>query len=81
MADEQQPKPLLWPLLFLGAFAAGAMLWCVWMLAIVHKTQRIHPDEFYAPTEKSGAAVVTNGTGTNSPGSGAPANSVPAGTR
>jgi hypothetical protein len=76
MADEQERKPLFWPLLFLGAFAAGALLWCVWMLAIVHKTQRIHPDEFYAPMEKSGVAVVTNG-----PKPGPPSNSVPVGTR
>ena len=49
-------------MLFLGAFASGAILWCLWMVVIVQKTRQIHPAELYPPAVQSSPAASSNGS-------------------
>jgi hypothetical protein len=60
MPDEQERKPRFWPMLFLGAFASGAILWCLWMVVIVQKTRQIHPTDLYPPASQSSPSLPSN---------------------
>ena len=37
--NPPQRPPLFWPMMFIGAFAFGALLWVIWMAHIVVKTR------------------------------------------
>ena len=47
-------------MLFLGAFASGAILWGLWMVVIVQKTERMRPDTMTYPTSSNSQPKVTN---------------------
>jgi hypothetical protein len=36
-------------MLFMGAFALGALLWCLWMWHIVQKTRETRDSGFFVP--------------------------------
>jgi hypothetical protein len=52
-------KAWFWPALFFGAFAAGALLWGIWMYKIVQRTRRQQENGFFAP-QGSPALPATN---------------------
>jgi hypothetical protein len=48
--DEfEKRKPRFWPMLFMGAFALGAVLWGLWMWHIVQKTRESRDNGFFVP--------------------------------
>lgn len=60
--NPPQRPPRFWPMMFIGAFAFGALLWVAWMAHIVVKTRadrdRMSRDPMYntenpAPTNSS----------------------------
>jgi hypothetical protein len=56
--EEQKRKPLFWPMLFMGAFLAGGILWCAWMWHIVQKTRESRDNSFFVPM--AGETVPSN---------------------
>jgi hypothetical protein len=47
--DVPKRKPLFWPMLFMGAFVLGGLLWCLWMWHIVQKTRETRDSGFFVP--------------------------------
>jgi sulfatase modifying factor 1 len=60
MNAERQNKRYLWPAIFLGAFFAGAVLWCVWMYKVVERTRRQQREGFFVPQPNGPASNPTN---------------------
>ncbi|MDB6112500.1 MAG: hypothetical protein JWR69_4250 [Pedosphaera sp.] len=56
MSAERQNKRYFWPSLFIGAFFAGAVLWCVWMYKVVERTRKQQQEGFFVPQPEPGAA-------------------------
>ena len=69
MIDQPKRKPVLWPMIFLGAFGLGALLWVSWMVWILHDRQKIKRAEYYplvvAPAAGSSNATANSNSGTN----------------
>ena len=49
MDEEQKCARRFWPMMFIGAFALGAVLWAVWMINIVRKTRENRENTFFVP--------------------------------
>lgn len=51
MDETQKRKPFLWPALFIGAFALGALLWGLWMIKVIQQTRerRDETHGFFVP--------------------------------
>jgi hypothetical protein len=60
MDIEQQGRRYFWPVLFISAFALGALLWALWMYQVVAKTRRQQQNGFFVPRDKSPSGAVTN---------------------
>jgi len=65
MANGQQRRPVI-PVIFIGAFATGALLWVLWMVVIVNKQRQIKPAEYYPQAvPAAGAASASNTPGSH----------------
>ena len=54
-------------MLFMGAFALGALLWCLWMWHIVLKTRETRDSGFFVPMAgQTPPSAATNSAVTNS---------------
>jgi hypothetical protein len=73
--EPQKRKPLFWPVLFMGAFAVGGILWCVWMWHIVQKTRESRDNGFFVPMSGETAPASSNPAAMPSNAPAAPANS------
>jgi len=47
--DQQNSKPKFWPILFLAAFAVGAVLWALWMSRVIRQTRENRDIGFFVP--------------------------------
>jgi formylglycine-generating enzyme required for sulfatase activity len=57
MNDAPKRKPIFWPLVFIGAFALGGILWGVWMLKFVRATRENRDDSFVVPLNTNPAPI------------------------
>ena len=57
-----QHKPYFWPVIFLSAFVAAAVLWVVWMYVLVQKTRHQQQNGFFVP--QSGPSAGTSSPAT-----------------
>ena len=46
MTEAPKPRPVFWPMLFIGAFALGAILWGIWMVRLVRQTRETRDNSF-----------------------------------
>jgi hypothetical protein len=68
--EVQKRKPLFWPMLFMGAFVLGGILWCLAMWHFANKIREERTDGFFVPMADQTAPATSS---SNAPA--APANS------
>lgn len=49
MDEVRKNKPRFWPMLFMGAFVLGGLLWCGAMWHFVNKTREERVNGFFVP--------------------------------